>query len=276
VGADAWLEYQLQMLHSLCPPLEAVGLGGSAGRGEADDLSDLDFFLLVPDAEFFATVDILPELITHPRPPVACWRRGFTPNFGFAYLYFYPGGESVEYMVHCHRSLRRTPMALSTRITKDLTGFYTRFLAELPGSAELSRESYAADATGEFLAELGKLARYAQRGELPAIVHRFERLRLVLLGLERYLTRGEEYAPHDSDKRVYRDLGQAGEVLISPTFCALDPRPALAAFRALYQGVSERLARMDTAGAAADAAELAAALRARIEEGLLRMAAVRG
>lgn len=276
MAGDITLDYQLQMLHSLCPPLEAVGLGGSTGRGQADDLSDLDFFLLVPDAEFFAIVERFPDLITHPQPPVGCWRRGFTPNFGFSFMYFYPDGASVEYMLHCHRSLRRTPMALSTRITKDLTGFYTRFTEDLPASPELSREGYAADATGELLAELVKLSRYARRGELPAIVHRFERLRLVLLGLERYLTRGEDYAPHDSDKRVYRDLGAAGETMLAPTFCELDPEAALTAFRALYGGVTERLTRMAPQTMAGDAGKLAEALRLKIEDGLRRLAAAPG
>jgi hypothetical protein len=276
VVGDTFLDYQLQMLHRLCPPLEAVGLGGSTGRGEADDLSDLDFFLLVSDAEFFAAVERFPDLITHPQPPVAHWRRGFTPNFGFTFAYFYRDGISVEYMLHCHRSLRRTPMALSTRITRDLTGFYTGFLESLPGSAELSRDGYTADATGEFIAELLKLSKYAQRGELPAIVHRFERLRLVFIGLERYLTRGEPYAPHDSDKRVYRDLGQAGETMLSPTFCELDPQAALAAFRVLYRGIKERLDRLAPSIETGDAGELAAGLSARIEDGLVRMASARG
>ena len=268
------LDYQLQMLHGLCPPLEAVGLGGSAGRGEADSLSDLDFFLLVPDAEFFTTVQRFPDLITHPQPPIAQWRRGFTPNFGYTFTYFYLDGTSVEYMLHCHRSLHRTPMALSTRITKDLTGFYSSFLESLPDSPELSRAHYAADATGEFLAELSKLSKYAQRDELPAIVHRFERLRLVLLGLERYLTRGEPYAPHDSDKRVYRDLGETGLKMLSPTFCELDARAALIAFRALYTGIRERLDQL--AQTTPDVAALAAGLCAKIEDGLLRMAAEHG
>jgi hypothetical protein len=276
VAGGTLLDYQLHMLHQLCPPLEAVALGGSTGRGEADQLSDLDFFLLVADAEFFATVDRFPELITHPQPPVARWQRGFTPNFGFTFTYFYRDGTSVEYMLHCHRSLRRTPMALSTRITKDLTGFYSRFLEDLPRAPELSPDGYAADATGEFLAELLKLAKYARRGELPAIVHRFERLRLVFLGLERYLTRGEPYAPHDSDKRVYRDLGPAGEAMLSPTFCELDPRAALAAFRILYGRIRDRLNRLAPDNAAGDVARLAADLCAKIEDGLVRMAAAAG
>ena len=165
MGASAFLDYQLQMLHQICPPLEAVGLGGSAGRGEADNLSDLDFFLLVPDSEFFAVVETFPRLVTHSQPAVACWRRGFTPNFGFTFTYFYGDGTSVEYMLHCHRSLRRTPMALSTRVTKDLTGYFTQFRNGLPASPELSHDAYAADAAGELVAELLKLVKYARRGE---------------------------------------------------------------------------------------------------------------
>ena len=79
---------------------------------------------------------------------------------------------------------------------------------------------------------------------MVAVVHRFERLRLVLLGLERYLSRGEPYAPHDADKHVNRDFGAAAEALLAPTFCTLDAQAALGTFRSLHAGISQRLERL--------------------------------
>jgi len=241
MDAKSFLDYQLAMLHELCPPIEAVGIGGSVGSGEADAMSDLDFFFLLPDDDFFATIDVFPELISHRQPPVVSWRRGFNPDFGFTFSYFYNDGTSVEYMLNCHHSLRRTPMALKTRVIRDLTGYFTRYHESLIDHPELTAQHYASESAGALLAEILKISKYARRNELVAVIHRLERLRLILLALERHISLGDHYVPHDADKRVHRDLGPAIEDMLALTFCEFSPVRTLDSFRHLDIEIEKRL-----------------------------------
>lgn len=242
MNSAEFLDYELEMLRGLVPPLEAYGLGGSSGRGSADALSDLDFFLLVPDKEFFAFVQQFPGLIRHPWPPIAWRRRGFVPDFGFQFSAVFENLYSVDYHVNCHSSLRRTPMARKTQVIFDNSGLFTEFHRALPDSSLLSREEYAADAAAEVLIELQRLHKYVCRGELLSVLHRFERLRLVMLGLERYLRGGEPYSPHDADKWMARDLTAAVNAEVAATFSVFDWKAAAASFTLLHAGVSARLA----------------------------------
>jgi hypothetical protein len=89
------------------------------------------------------------------------------------------------------------------------------------------------DATAEVLSELLRIHKYAARGELIPVVHRLERLRLVVLALERYLHHNGYFTPHDSDKWVSRDLGADLMKQLRPTFPELEPRAIAHALRLL-------------------------------------------
>lgn len=241
---DDFLDFQLDMLHEMCPPVEAVGIGGSGGAGNADALSDLDFFLLIPDSDFFNFVATFPAMVRHPWPPAVGRRRGFVPDFGFQVSFLYPNRYLVDYHLNCHGSLRRTPMARKTRITKDLTGVFTRFHQTLPDSGRLSGDEYRVDAASEIVIELLRIRKYAGRDELVPIVHRLERLRLVLLGLVRCLRHDEPYCPHDADKHVARDLGPAMNATIADTFPVFDPAGVVRALRVLYRELGPLIAEL--------------------------------
>jgi hypothetical protein len=229
------------MLHSLCPPLEAVGIGGSVGAGTRDSGSDLDFFLLVPDDGFFAIVREFPDLIRHPWPPLVMRRRGFHPEFGYMFSYAYHNRYQVDYNVNCRSSLIRTPMAAKIRVTKDLAGFFTRYQSDMRRYSAGHDESPALEAAAEFLLETLRIEKYAQRRELLSMVHRFERLRLILLGLERHLRRGEPYSPHDADKWAARDLTAETLREVEATFGPFTWEAAAKAFERLWLGVAERI-----------------------------------
>lgn len=253
--------YELELLHSLAPPVEAFGVGGSSGAGRQDGLSDLDFFLLVPDASFFAFVKEFPQLVRHPWPPLAWRRRGFVPDFGFQFSVVYPNLYSVDYHVNCHSSLLRTPMARKTRVIFDATGAFTEFHRTLPIDSDPSSEAAA-----ELLIELLRLHKYARRRELLSAMHRLERLRLVLLGLERYLRYGEPYVPHDADKWVRRDLDKQVCVELARTFSDFRGSAVSLAFQSLYQGVAARL--NEVAGQSAEYKAAVDSLAAEIAAGL--------
>jgi hypothetical protein len=259
-----FFEDQLRNLHDLCPPFEAVGVGGSLGAGSADPDSDLDFFLLVPDDQFFAVVHRFPTLIGHVWPPVVSRRRGFLPEFGYQFTYVYPNGYSVDFVLNCPSSLLRTPMARKTRVTKDLTGRFTRFHQSVANDLATG-DDYVPAVAAELLIELLRISKYARRAELFSLVHRLERLRLVLLAQERR-RHGEPYCPHDADKWVARDFDPDVVSLLHATFAPPEPTAAAAAIRVLCTGILDRLEPHPELGP--EFHQLVAKLRAEIEESL--------
>ena len=241
-------EFQVGMLQELCPPFAAVGLGGSVGARQNDADSDLDFFLLAPAEEFLSLVESFPRMVRHPSPPVVCRRRGFHAEFGYMYTYVYSNRCHVDYSINCSGTLARTPMAAKTHVLKDLTGEFTAYHEQM---RDLARDFPAGEAldgaAAEVLVELVRIEAYTRRGELLSVLHRFERLRLVLLGLERHIRGIGPYTPHDADKWVARDLPEMLETVAAtcPTF---DWSGAARAFDVLQAAVCRRLAALGTVG----------------------------
>lgn len=263
--AESWVDAELRKLRALCPPFEAIGVGGSLGAGTGADESDLDVFILVPDEDFFAIVADFPTLIEHPWPPVVSRRRGFLPEFGYQFTFVYPNRHSVDYVLNCHGSLERTPMARKTRVIEDRTGRFTEYHRQVAADLAAGRD-HAQAVAAELLIELLRINKYARRGELVSLVHRLERLRLVLLALERVRRTGEPYCPHDADKWVARDLGPELTAWLHRTFAPPEPKAAAAAVELLCAGILERLDAPGELGAGFH--ELVTGLRAEVAERL--------
>lgn len=234
---------QVKALEELCPPVLAFAVGGSRGIGTSDELSDVDFFLLVPNDKLFTFAESFPKLISHPWPPLATRDRGFWPEFGYQISYVYDNGCTVDYFINSEESLRRTPMARKMTILKDSDGRFTSYqesIADYCASPQ-SRQDYILAAAAEILIELITILKYAQRGDLIPVLHRLERLRLVYLGLSRYRLNSEPYVPHDADKRVMHDLESHVVESITQTFPYLNKADAAHSFRKLLDLIEHEL-----------------------------------
>jgi hypothetical protein len=245
---DPLRERQLQVLHELCPPFLAVGLGGSTGASSDDGLSDLDFFLLAPDDGFLHLARTFPDMVSHPWEPLVCRRRGFHPEFGYMYTYVFPNLRHIDYNLNCHGTLARTPMAARTHVTKDLTGEFTEYherMRDLAG--HFAVEEAVDDARGELLVELVRMQAYTRRNELLSVLHRFERLRLVYLALLRHEAGTGSYVPHDADKWVRRDLPPDVTAVVAGSFCRFDWDEAAMSFRRLVDALRDAIVRRSSA-----------------------------
>jgi hypothetical protein len=254
------LDFQVRMLDALCPPVLGFGIGGSQGAAQADQHSDLDFFLLVPDEQLFDFIESFPALVRHRTPPVLVRDRGFWPEFGYQFTYVYETRQVLDYFINSPRTLRKTPMARKTRIIKDSDGRFTAYqreIAEYCASPHAARDYHAA-ARAEILVELLTIAKHLRRHDLIPAAHRLDRLRGVYLGLARYHRNAEPYAPHDADKRVTRALGPAIYDAVAGTFPRLS--------EADIADSLGRLADLLDAELAADSAPGGAAFRADCRE----------
>jgi len=204
------LQYYMTALSSMQPPLEAISLGGSSSDGTYDEASDLDFFLLFPDEVFFTAATNFERNLTHPTPVIVSRRRGFVPLFGFGYSYIYQNHTSVDFFLNCPSSLTVSPMVSKAHILVDHTGRYTRFIEST--TAGVDRDWLVRYISSELVFIVTTMEKFAKRGDLLRLLHRLERLRLLLLSLEWFLKRGKIVHPHDADLSVDRDL--------SPVFCS--------------------------------------------------------
>jgi len=232
-------------LRSLSPPIEAFGIGGSAGAGQDDPSADLDFFLLVPTQDFLPLIQDFPALIgDQGKSRLVTWRRGFTPQFGYQFVFIYQDLSSVDFFINCPVTWTPTPMARKTRILQDATGRFTSYHRSLPDRAQQA-EMLTGNTTAEMLSEAVRIRRYARRGELVSIVHRLERIRLLALAVERYVSLGQDFIPHDADKWVARDLGGATVRQLSKTFPKLDARAVAESYRAVVDQLHTALGNHD-------------------------------
>jgi hypothetical protein len=229
------------MVQALCPPFDAVGIGGSAGIGQHDAESDLDVFFMAPADAFLSLVESFPRLLQHAWPPVVERQRGFIAEFGYMYTYVYANGCYVDYILNCSGTLPRTPMSAKIRVLTDITGEFTAYQREAAVLARHFPDSEAVEcAAADLLIETRKIKTYAVRAELVSVLHCFERFRLVLLALDRHIRGTDPYIPQDAAKWVARDLPDLQEIL-SATFVPFAWQEAERAFDVLHQGIRDRL-----------------------------------
>lgn len=232
---------QVSQLRTLCPPIEAFGVGGSIGRGQDDRFSDIDFFLLCPTDKFFDFLTHFTSDIRHLAPVISYSGLVLNPGFGFAHSYILANGVSVEYNINCRDSLDMNPMRQATRVIYDSTGFFTRFVTEASENAHACMERSIARALHDYLARLLKLRKAAYRNELLPLAYHIVKLRLVLIGLDRVRLQGQPYQAFQADARVALHLGEAYHAFLLRILPGLDAKSILVAFEQLRTAIHDSL-----------------------------------
>jgi hypothetical protein len=239
--AQSWHQFHETMIAQLCPPFDAIAVGGSADRN-SDQLSDLDFFLVAPDDEFLVLIRDFPRLLHHASPPVTERHRGYLTEFGYQFTYVYSHGRMVEYNLNCHATLTEGPMMLKNRVIKDRTGRYTELLQQTRRAVNTSADVFLRSLFAEYTVELIKFEKYALRRDWIVLNHRLERLRLLYLSLLRLSISGEQVRPHDSDKNLASLLPKERQLFLLLTFGGPEVSSIGLSFKVLSREINRLLA----------------------------------
>ena len=86
----------VQALERFMPPVEAFGIGGSQGQEATDELSDLDFFVLLSGTEIISFAAALRSQLSHHVEPVAVTERGFMADFGYHLAFIYDDNSMID------------------------------------------------------------------------------------------------------------------------------------------------------------------------------------
>jgi len=229
----------------MSPPLEAAGVGGSIGRGAADPYSDVDFFLLYPSQNFFTNLKQFPELITHQVAVLLFTGPTFVLGFGFEYSYILHNGIAVDYILNCPDTINLNPMRAHTSILFDSTGFLTQITERARSQISANPSDSSREALHDYLSRLLKLRKSASRRDLPVIYYNLDKLRLVMLGIERALTTGAPYNSFHADHGLGHEMGSEYEQGVLNTFPSSSPESLNSAFQEICKRIRQGLRLLD-------------------------------
>jgi hypothetical protein len=227
----ALLETQAAALRRLMPPVDAFGIGGSHGRGTADDVADLDFFVVLPDDAFWEHVRAFPTLIEHPLPVVSRGVGRFMSDYGYRIGFILAGNRKVEYFFNSPATMTSLPLSARIQVIEDRSGWLSALLEASRAAFEADPGPHVAAGVHDCLLEIHDLRKHAARGDLVSMIWRLNTLRRPVLALHRMQVGGDVYAPSSA---------------VSQTRKAGDP---------------DLLARVEASVPTADAASIAAAYR---------------
>jgi hypothetical protein len=196
------LESQTRALHRLMPPIDGFGVGGSHGRGTADAYSDLDFFLLVPDPDFWDLVHAFPTLIEHPRPVASSGVGRFMSDYGYRIGFILDDASKVEYFVNSPRTMTSLPLSARLTVLADRSGYLTELLESAERQFRSDRRPSVAAGVHDCLLEIHDLRKHASRGDLLPMLWRLTTLRRPALALHHMRMSGDVYAPSSAVSRL--------------------------------------------------------------------------
>lgn len=126
---EEFLNHFVSVMEQQRPPeIEAYGLGGSFGEQQrADRYSDIDFFLLVTDAEAEKFMRSFQEFATLFGRPLLYRGPIFIPNYGYSFSVLYDPFICCQFNVNSRCSLTAGPIRKYTRVLFDETGYYSDF-----------------------------------------------------------------------------------------------------------------------------------------------------
>jgi len=247
------LEHQTVALRRLMPPIDSFGMGGSYGRGTADPVADLDFFVVVPAERFWEHVRAFPELIEHPLPVISEGAGRFMSDYGYRLGFLLAGNRKVEYFFNSRETMTALPLSARLRVLEDRSGWLTAYLAQAQAAFEVDPTPHVAAGVHDCLLEIHDLRKHAARGDVLAIIWRLGTLRRPVLALHHMRVAGAVYAPSSAASRL-RSAGDA-ELLerAHASVPTTDPASVAAAYRALRAVMLESWAYFAPGGTPSDA-----------------------
>lgn len=126
---EQFLSHFIRVMEQRRPPeIEAFGVGGSLGKGEsADKYSDIDFFILVNEADASKFMEAFYDFAALFGKPLLYRGPVHVPNYGYSFTVLYEPLIFCQFNVNSRHSLTPGPIRKYTRIIFDENGYYTDF-----------------------------------------------------------------------------------------------------------------------------------------------------
>lgn|GEM_PF-2959908 len=199
--------------------LDSLGIGGSHGNHEADEYSDIDFFLVFSDSNFFNILGKFPKLIKHPFPILFNSGPDYTSGFGFCYYYIFENGLQVDYYLNCNSTMDINPMRMNTDVLFDKTGFYSEII-------KLSKEKFHNNdyhisldtILFEYVSRLLKIRKSILRKNWSSQYYYLDKLRHIMIGIDKSILLNIPYNSFHSDQKLSKKLGENYESFVLTTF----------------------------------------------------------
>jgi hypothetical protein len=242
--SDRVLTQQTRLLRSLSPPIKAFGIGGSVGAGQADKLADLDFFIVLPTRHFFRHLLKIRSLLPGSPTVAALPEPEFHSGFGFKVSYILRDGTGVEYFFNCLETLSDGPMRLKTKILFDPLGLFRKSVKKGTIKRQSQVRPFLRLLAYEYLSEVFKIRKRAIRGEVVSLFARLERLRRVLISLDRLAVLGQVCSPHDADRNLEADFGEAYVRGLLETLGGSSANSILASIQVMRRRIVTRMRRL--------------------------------
>lgn len=194
---------EVERLKRLRPRLTAVGVGGSLGRGKADEYSDIDLFLFFDDGDVFVHAQYLMSSLSHEPAPLSTGAPDYFPGFGIRIGYVLPQLGKLEYFLNTPATWTADPMRANTRVVWDTSGLFTQLVR---ASASLDIEAVRQARTSELLHALllnaMDVKKHADRNDLLGLEYRLAIVRRTMVALVLAEWAGHDPIVHDALARV--------------------------------------------------------------------------
>jgi hypothetical protein len=229
-ASPSLLEMQTAALRRLMPPIEAFGIGGSHGRGTADPLADLDFFVVVPGDAFWEQVRALPALIEHPLPVVSRGVGRFISDYGYKVGFLLAGNHKVEYFFNSPETMTSLPLSARIHVLEDQSGWLSALLVRSRAEFEADPRPHVGAGVHDCLLDIHDLRKHASRGDLLPMIWRLNSLRRNVLALHHMRVSGDVYAPSSAVSRLHTSGDDGLLARVDGSVPANDPASIAAAY----------------------------------------------
>jgi predicted nucleotidyltransferase len=224
--------------------LDALMVGGSVGRGEANESSDLDLFVLVspPDLQRFLETTskaLLLKLgdIMLQRGPV------WVDNFGYSFTALYESGRVVQLNVNSCETLTSGPMRNQKHLMLfDKSGCYSSYLASPSHNHASSSSQIAHEAATFCMLRLIFVATDLEKRELWQAIRHLQEARDQLLLVIRVVC--DCLPPWIDIKQPAKKIEQHMETLIPAELCTTLPQYSATSLSHAAIGIAAMLMNM--------------------------------
>jgi len=197
--------------------IEALGIGGSFGAKTFDQYSDIDFFLLFSDANFFSILHDFDNRIKHKNPILYKSGLDYTSDFGFYYSYILDNGLTIDYYLNSRSTLNINQMRSKTHLIFDNSGYFTQIINESKKHFDTQHISQVADKIMyEYVSRLLKIRKSIHRNNISALFYYMDKIRHIMIGIDKSNMINVPYNSFHSDQDL-RNMSKEYENFIIST-----------------------------------------------------------
>jgi hypothetical protein len=210
--------HKVEELRRLSPPISAVGIGGSLGRGDADPHSDIDIFVFFDSGDIFQHGNWFMQAVPHAEAPISVGVLKFFAGYGLRASYVFPVTGKLEYFLNTPQTWTPGPMRANTTVVWDMSGLYSKLIDEArdPKSYNCATESAEDAALHDLLLESLNVLKYARRDDIWSMHYRIAIMRRYLVSFLLTRNHGVEFGVQNALGRI-AELSAPEQALVIKT-----------------------------------------------------------